>query len=364
MSEIVEVSAARSWTRAATRPSRSRSSSSPAPRGRAAVPSGASTGAHEAVELRDGGDRFGGKGVRSAVGERQRRDRRHGGRPRRRRPAPRSTTRSSSSTAPTTRRASAPTRSSACRSPSAKAVADECGLPLYRYVGGANAHVLPLPLLNVLNGGAHADSNVDVQEFMLAPVGAASFAEALRWGAETYHALRGLLHDRGLSTGLGDEGGFAPDLPSNEEALKLLVAAIDARRATRRATDDRARASTSRATELFDDGRYQLAGEGRIFTSARVRRLPRATSARGTRSCRSRTGWPRTTGTAGPRSPASSATRSSSSATTSSSPTPSGSRADRPRRRELDPDQGEPDRHAHRDARHDALGVARTGTRA
>src|SRR5207245_4452518 len=105
----------------------------------------------------------------------------------------------------------------------AKAVADEAAFPLYRYVGGANAHVLPMPLMNVLNGGAHADSNVDLQEFMLAPVGAASFGEALRWGAETYHALRGLLRDRGLSTALGDEGGFAPNLPSNETALELLV---------------------------------------------------------------------------------------------------------------------------------------------
>jgi enolase len=109
----------------------------------------------------------------------------------------------------------------------AKAVAEESGFPLYRYVGGANAHVLPVPLMNVLNGGAHADSNVDVQEFMLAPLGAVSFSEALRWGAETYHALKALLQERGLSTGLGDEGGFAPNLPSNEEALRLRLQAID-----------------------------------------------------------------------------------------------------------------------------------------
>src|SRR5262249_61997253 len=101
------------------------------------------------------------------------------------------------------------------------------GLPLYRYVGGANAHVLPMPLMNVLNGGAHADTNVDVQEFMLAPVGAANFTEALRWGVETYHALKALLHERGLQTALGDEGGFAPNLPSNEEALALLLSAIE-----------------------------------------------------------------------------------------------------------------------------------------
>src|SRR4029078_10554625 len=100
-------------------------------------------------------------------------------------------------------------------------------LPLWRYVGGANAHVLPVPMMNVLNGGAHADNNVDFQEFMLMPVGAASYSEALRWGAETYHALKGLLHDAGLSTAVGDEGGFAPDLPSNEDACRWLVQAIE-----------------------------------------------------------------------------------------------------------------------------------------
>ncbi len=109
----------------------------------------------------------------------------------------------------------------------AKAAADELELPLYRYVGGANAHVLPVPMMNVLNGGAHADNNVDLQEFMIMPVGAASFPEALRWGAETYHALKKVLHDRGLSTAVGDEGGFAPDLASNEEAVQLLVEAIE-----------------------------------------------------------------------------------------------------------------------------------------
>src|SRR5205823_14534473 len=103
----------------------------------------------------------------------------------------------------------------------AKAGAAELELPLYRYVGGTNAHVLPVPMMNVLNGGAHADNSVDLQEFMIAPVGAASFAEALQWGAETYHALKAILHGRGLSTAVGDEGGFAPDLASNEDALKL-----------------------------------------------------------------------------------------------------------------------------------------------
>jgi enolase len=148
---------------------------------------------------------------------------------------------------------------------------DEAELPLYRYVGGANAHVLPVPFMNVLNGGAHADSNVDVQEFMLAPVGAASFAEALRWGVETYHALKALLKERGLATALGDEGGFAPNLPSNEEALALLLTAIE--RAGYTPGDDIALALDVAATELFaassdGGGRYVLAGEGAEYSSS------------------------------------------------------------------------------------------------
>ncbi len=138
-------------------------------------------------------------------------------------------------------------------------------MPLYRYVGGANAHVLPMPLLNVLNGGAHAESNVDIQEFMLAPIGAASFEESLRWGAETYHALKAVLIERGLSTGLGDEGGFAPNLPSNEDALKLLVEAIEK---AGRTTDEVAIALDIASTELFRDGTYVLEGEGKTFDSA------------------------------------------------------------------------------------------------
>src|SRR6185312_7738653 len=110
----------------------------------------------------------------------------------------------------------------------AHAAAEETGLPLWRYVGGANAHVLPVPMLNVLNGGVHADNTVDFQEFMIVPVGAASFSEGLRWGVETYHALKALLHDRGMSTAVGDEGGFAPNLAHNEDALVLLMEAIAA----------------------------------------------------------------------------------------------------------------------------------------
>ena len=233
-------------------------------RGRAGVPSGASTGAHEAAELRDGGDRYGGKGVRDAVGH------------------------VSGEIADTlTGLEGADQRlvddelvvldgtpnkgrlgANALLAVSlavAKAAAEEVGLPLYRYVGGVDAHVLPMPLLNVLNGGAHADSNVDIQEFMLAPVGAASFGEALRWGAETYHQLGRLLHDRGLATGLGDEGGFAPNLAANEDALTLLVEAIDA--AGYQPGDEVAIAIDVAATELYEDGSYQLAGEGRRFPS-------------------------------------------------------------------------------------------------
>ena len=205
----------------------------------------------------------------------------------------------------------------------AKAAADEAELPLYRYVGGANAHVLPVPFMNVLNGGAHADSNVDVQEFMLAPVGAASFAEALRWGVETYHALKALLKERGLSTALGDEGGFAPDLPSNEEALALLLTAIE--RAGYTPGDEIALALDVASTELFT--RRSLRARGRRRRRTRRRSGPTGSwsCATATRSCRSRTACPRTTGTAGPRSPTRARRRACSSwATTCSSPTSSG----------------------------------------
>jgi enolase len=234
-------------------------------RGRAAVPSGASTGAHEAVELRDGKDRYGGKGVLGAVGhvDGEIRDAIVG-------------TDASDQRALDAALFALDGTDNCSRLganailgvslAAAKAVAEECGLPLYRYVGGANAHVLPVPQMNVLNGGAHADSNVDIQEFMLLPVGATSFSEGLRWGVETYHALRGLLRDRGLSTGLGDEGGFAPDLPSNEDALKLLLAAIEA--AGYEPGSEIALGLDVAASEIFDAGTYALAGEKRTFTSA------------------------------------------------------------------------------------------------
>ena len=181
----------------------------------------------------------------------------------------------------------------------ARAAADELELPLYRYLGGANAHVLPVPMMNVLNGGEHADNNVDLQEFMIMPVGAASFREALRWGAEIYHALKKVLHDRGLSTAVGDEGGFAPDLGSNEEAVRAPGAGHREGRASRPASRSPS-PSTRRPTEFYRDGAYVLAG--RAARSPRTRWWASTrTSATGTRSSRSKTAWPRTTGTAGRR---------------------------------------------------------------
>jgi enolase len=150
----------------------------------------------------------------------------------------------------------------------AKATADDLELPLYRSIGGSNAHVLPVPMLNVLNGGAHARNSVDFQEFMLMPVGASSFGEALRWGAETYHALRSLLAERSLATAVGDEGGFAPDLPANEDAVTLLLEAIE--RAGRTPGEDIALALDPATSELWQEGSYVLSAEGRRLTSAEL----------------------------------------------------------------------------------------------
>ncbi|HEX5095503.1 MAG TPA: phosphopyruvate hydratase [Acidimicrobiia bacterium] len=232
-------------------------------RGRAAVPSGASTGAHEAVELRDGEARFAGLGVLTAVDHvnttlreellgLEALDQRaidaamvaHDGTDNKRRLGANAILGVSLAVA--------------------KAAADECGQSLFRYVGGANAHVLPVPMMNVLNGGAHADTNVDIQEFMIAPVGAVSLSEAVRWCAETYHALKKLLHENGLSTAVGDEGGFAPNLPSNEEALKFLMRAIE--RAGYRPGDEIALALDAASTEFYAGGVYDLAGEGKKFS--------------------------------------------------------------------------------------------------
>ena len=151
---------------------------------------------------------------------------------------------------------------------SAKAVADDLEIPLYRAIGGSNAHVLPVPMLNVLNGGAHAKNSIDFQEFMLMPIGAASFSEALRWGAETYHVLRSVLAERGLSTAVGDEGGFAPDLPTNEDAVVLLMEAIEL--AGRVPGEEIALALDPATSELWSDGSYVLAGEGRSLTPAEM----------------------------------------------------------------------------------------------
>jgi enolase len=233
--------------------------------GRAIVPSGASTGEAEAVELRDGDDeRYGGKGVEQAVAN------------------------VNDTIAPellgrdATRQRELDTLlceldgtdnkgnlgANAILGVSmaaAKAAAQSCGLPLYAYLGGPNGHVLPVPCMNVLNGGSHADSNVDFQEFMIAPVGAPSFREALRMGAQTYHRLKKVLKDRGLSTGLGDEGGFAPDLASNSAALDLLVEAIEA--AGFEPGTDLAIALDPATSEIYRDGAYHLDGEGRVLSS-------------------------------------------------------------------------------------------------
>jgi enolase len=147
----------------------------------------------------------------------------------------------------------------------AKAAAAELEVPLYRYVGGTNAHVLPVPMMNVLNGGVHADNNVDLQEFMVMPIGAPSFSEALRWGTQTYHVLKQVLHDRGLSTAIGDEGGFAPNLASNEEALQVLMEAIQ--KAGFTPGVDIALALDPASTEFFKDGAYHLAGDGKTLSS-------------------------------------------------------------------------------------------------
>ena len=231
--------------------------------GHAMVPSGASTGEHEAVELRDGGQRYGGKGVLGAV--------RHvntdiaevliGADARDQRGID-AAMRSLDGTDNKGRLGANALLGVSLAV--AHAAADDLGLSLYRHVGGVNAHVLPVPMMNVLNGGAHADNSVDFQEFMIMPVGAPSFSEALRWGTETYHALRGVLSARGLSTAVGDEGGFAPDLASNEAAINLLLEAIDAAGFT--PGNDIAIALDPAVSEIHRDGSYHLDGEGRVLT--------------------------------------------------------------------------------------------------
>ncbi|WP_131765315.1 phosphopyruvate hydratase [Candidatus Protofrankia californiensis] len=228
--------------------------------GRAAVPSGASTGAFEAVELRDGDDRYGGKGVRNAVAAVIDRI------------GPEivgfEATEQRILDLALLDLDGTPDKSALGANALlgvslavAKAAAKASDLPLFRYLGGPGAHLLPVPLMNVVNGGAHADTNVDIQEFMIAPIGAATFAEALRWGAETYHALKSVLKAQGLATAVGDEGGFAPNLPANRAALDLLVEAIG--KAGFRPGEDIALALDVASTEFFDDGAYRFEGARR-----------------------------------------------------------------------------------------------------
>jgi len=235
--------------------------------GRALVPSGASTGQFEAVELRDGGDRFMGKGVLTAVGfvNTELADAGRGFSVTEQRQIDRTLLDVDGTDNKGRVGANAILGVSlAC----AHAAANELSLPLYRYVGGPNAHVLPVPMMNVLNGGEHADNNVDLQEFMFMPVGAASFSEGLRWGVEAYHTLKSVVHERGLSTAIGDEGGFAPNLASNEDALVLLMEAIE--KTGLRPGDDMALAMDVASSEFFSDGQYHLAGEGRSLSPSEM----------------------------------------------------------------------------------------------
>jgi enolase len=236
-------------------------------RGRATVPSGASTGEHEAAELRDGGSRYLGKGVQQAVANvnGEIRDLLIGEDALDQRVLDTAMNDADGTSNKSRLGANAILGASMAL---AKAAADELEQPLYAYLGGPNAHVLPVPMMNVVNGGAHADNTIDLQEFMVMPVGAASYSEALQWGVETYHTLRKLLKDRKLSTGVGDEGGFAPDLPKNEDAVKLLVEAIE--KAGYKPGEQLAIALDPAMSELYKGGTYNLAGEGRVLTSAEL----------------------------------------------------------------------------------------------
>jgi enolase len=235
--------------------------------GRAAVPSGASTGAFEAVELRDGGDAWNGKGVSRAVGNvnGELAEAVAGLDPADQEAVDRAMIDRDGTDNKGRLGANAILGVSLA---AAKAAAAEVGLPLWRYLGGDAAHVLPVPMMNVLNGGAHADNKVDFQEFMVVPVGAASFSEAMRTGAEVFHALKRILGDRGLSTAVGDEGGFAPDLDSNEAALDALVAGIEGAGYT--PWNQVAIALDPATSELHEDGAYELEHEGRTLSSAEL----------------------------------------------------------------------------------------------
>ncbi len=233
---------------------------------RALVPSGASTGSREALELRDGDDRrFGGKGVLKAVEHVNGplADAVEGLDARDQAAVDLAMLEVDGTPNKTVMGANAILAVSLAV---AKAAAEQSGLPLYQYLGGCGARILPVPQMNILNGGVHADNSVDFQEFMIAPVGFESFAEALRAGAEVFHTLKGVLKARGLSTAVGDEGGFAPDLPSNRAALELIVEAIE--KAGYTPGDQVALAMDPAASEFFADGRYNLTGEGRTGLSS------------------------------------------------------------------------------------------------
>ncbi len=232
--------------------------------GRAAVPSGASTGTLEAVELRDGTAAYGGKGVTQAV------DNVNGpiaeevvgleGSAQRELDSLLITLDGTENKGNLGANAILGTSLAVAR-----AAASSACLPLYQYLGGAGAHMMPVPMMNILNGGVHADNNVDIQEFMCVPVGAASFAEALRMGAEVYHTLKSVLHEAGHSTAVGDEGGFAPNLDSNREAIEYILKAVE--KAGYQPGEDVAVALDSAASEFYRDGKYVLAGEGRTLTA-------------------------------------------------------------------------------------------------
>jgi enolase len=235
--------------------------------GRAAVPSGASTGEHEAVELRDGGPEWGGKGVSKAVGNvnGEIRDAVGGLDAADQEGLDRAMIELDGTPSKGRLGANAILGVSLA---AAKATAAEEGVALWRYLGGEAAHVLPVPMLNVLNGGAHADNKVDFQEFMVVPVGFESFSHALRGGVEVYHALKRTLHDRGLSTAVGDEGGFAPDLDSNEAALQMLMEGIEAAGYT--PGEEMAIALDPAASEIESGGSYVLEHEGRTLSSGEL----------------------------------------------------------------------------------------------
>ncbi|MHA7727295.1 phosphopyruvate hydratase [Corynebacterium hesseae] len=226
-------------------------------RGVAGVPSGASTGVHEAHELRDGGDRYLGKGVLKAVENvnEEIADELAGFEADDQRLIDQALIKLDGTDNKSRLGANAILGVSIA---AAKAAAESAGLPLYRYIGGPNAHVLPVPMMNIVNGGAHADSGVDVQEFMIAPIGAESFSEALRMGAQVYHALKAVIKSKGLSTGLGDEGGFAPEAESTKAALDLIVEAIE--KAGFKPGKDVALALDVASSEFFKDGKYHFEG--------------------------------------------------------------------------------------------------------